>query len=109
MSKNYTFVIINIMNPNIIFLCIVAYFLLLYVISHITGKNDNNDTFFLGNRTSPWFVIAYGMIGTTLSGITFISVPGWVESNQFSYMQMVLVSFVGILLFQEFFFLCTTN
>ena len=95
MSKNYTFVIINIMNPNIIFLCIVAYFLLLYVISHITGKNDNNDTFFLGNRTSPWFVIAYGMIGTTLSGITFISVPGWVESNQFSYMQMVFGFFCG--------------
>ena len=77
------------MNPTIILSCIAAYFLLLFVISYITGKNDSNDTFFLGNRNSPWFVIAYGMIGTTLSGITFISVPGWVASSQFSYMQMV--------------------
>ena len=66
------------MNPTIILSCIAAYFLLLFFISYITGKNDSNDTFFLGNRDSPWFVIAYGMIGTTLSGITFISVPGWV-------------------------------
>ena len=77
------------MNPTIILSCIAAYFLLLLLISYITGKNDSNDTFFLGNRNSPWFVIAYGMIGTTLSGITFISVPGWVASSQFSYMQMV--------------------
>ena len=52
----------------------------------------------MGNRNSPWFVIAYGMIGTTLSGITFISVPGWVASNQFSYMQMVFGFFVGYLI-----------
>ena len=83
------------MNPTIILSCIAAYFLLLFVISYITGKNDSNDTFFLGNRNSPWFVIAYGMIGTTLSGITFISVPGWVASSQFSYMQMVFGFFVG--------------
>ena len=101
MSKNHTFVIVNIMNPNIIILCIVAYFLLLYVISHITGKNDNNDTFFLGNRTSPWFVIAYGMIGTTLSGITFISVPGWLSLISSHTCKWFLVSFVVILLFQR--------
>ena len=83
------------MNPNIILSCIAAYFLLLFIISYITGKNDSNDTFFLGNRNSPWFVIAYGMIGTTLSGITFISVPGWVASSQFSYMQMVFGFFCG--------------
>ena len=83
------------MNPTIILSCIAAYFLLLFVISYITGKNDSNDTFFLGNRNSPWFVIAYGMIGTTLSGITFISVPGWVASSQFSYMQMVFGFFCG--------------
>ena len=83
------------MNPTIILSCIAAYFLLLFVISYITGKNDSNDTFFLGNRDSPWFVIAYGMIGTTLSGITFISVPGWVASSQFSYMQMVFGFFCG--------------
>ena len=83
------------MNPTIILSCIAAYFLLLFIISYITGKNDSNDTFFLGNRNSPWFVIAYGMIGTTLSGITFISVPGWVASSQFSYMQMVFGFFCG--------------
>lgn len=74
---------------------IVAYFILLFIISYLTGKNDSNETFFLGNRNSPWYIIAYGMIGTTLSGITFISVPGWVESSQFSYLQMVFGFFVG--------------
>ena len=83
------------MNPTIILSCIAAYFLLLFLISYITGKNDSNDTFFLGNRNSPWYVIAYGMIGTTLSGITFISVPGWVATSQFSYLQMVFGFFVG--------------
>ena len=83
------------MNPLIILLCICLYFSVLFVISYLTGKDDSNSTFFLGNRKSPWFVIAYGMIGTTLSGITFISVPGWVASNQFSYMQMVFGFFVG--------------
>ena len=83
------------MNPTLILLCISSYFLVLFFISYITGKNDSNNTFFLGNRTSPWFVIAYGMIGTTLSGITFISVPGWVASSEFSYMQMVFGFFVG--------------
>ena len=83
------------MNPFIILLCICLYFSVLFVISYLTGKDDSNSTFFLGNRKSPWFVIAYGMIGTTLSGITFISVPGWVASSQFSYMQMVFGFFVG--------------
>ena len=85
------------MTPTIIIICIAFYFTLLFYISYITGKNDSNDTFFLGNRNSPWFVIAYGMIGTTLSGITFISVPGWVASSQFSYLQMVFGFFVGYL------------
>ena len=83
------------MSSTLIISVIAVYFLLLFIISYITGKNDSNDTFFLGNRNSPWFVIAYGMIGTTLSGITFISVPGWVSSSQFSYLQMVFGFFVG--------------
>ena len=74
---------------------IIAYFILLFFISYLTGKNDSNETFFLGNRNSPWYIVAYGMIGTTLSGITFISVPGWVASSQFSYLQMVFGFFVG--------------
>ena len=83
------------MTPSLIILCISSYFLLLFIISYITGKNDSNETFFLGNRNSPWYIVAYGMIGTTLSGITFISVPGWVASSQFSYLQMVFGFFVG--------------
>ncbi len=83
------------MSPIILISVIASYFVVLFFISYITGKNDSNDTFFLGNRESPWYIIAYGMIGTTLSGITFISVPGWVASSQFSYMQMVFGFFFG--------------
>ena len=83
------------MSSTLLVSVIASYFLVLFFISYLTGKNDSNDAFFLGNRNSPWYVIAYGMIGTTLSGITFISVPGWVESSQFSYMQMVFGFFVG--------------
>ena len=83
------------MSPSILISIILGYFFLLFIISYLTGKNDSNDTFFLGNRDSPWYIIAYGMIGTTLSGITFISVPGWVASSQFSYLQMVFGFFVG--------------
>jgi Na+/proline symporter len=81
---------------SILLVCVIlAYFILLFIISYLTGRNDSNETFFLGNRNSPWYIIAYGMIGTTLSGITFISVPGWVETSQFSYLQMVFGFFVG--------------
>tara|TARA_B100001142_G_C14345313_1_gene659696 strand:- start:1627 stop:3045 length:1419 start_codon:yes stop_codon:yes gene_type:complete len=83
------------MSSTLLLSIISLYFVLLFFISYLTGKNDSNDTFFRGNRTSPWYVIAYGMIGTTLSGITFISVPGWVASSQFSYMQMVFGFFCG--------------
>ena len=83
------------MNTTVFLFIIVSYFTMLYLISYITSRNDGNNAFFLGNRKAPWYVIAYGMIGTTLSGITFISVPGWVNSSQFSYMQMVFGFFVG--------------
>ena len=59
-------------------------------ISFLTGKSDSNAAFFLGNKQSPWYVVAFGMIGASLSGVTFISVPGWVDSSQFSYVQMVM-------------------
>lgn len=71
------------------------YFLMLIGVSYLTGKKDDNEAFFLGNRQSPWYVVAFGMVGASLSGVTFISVPGWVESNQFSYMQVVLGYVVG--------------
>jgi Na+/proline symporter len=83
------------MSSTLILTVIAIYFSLLFLISYYTGKDDSNSTFFLGDRNSPWYIVAYGMIGTTLSGITFISVPGWVDSSQFSYMQMVFGFFVG--------------
>ncbi len=78
------------MDTTLILFCLVAYFLLLYVISMFTSKGADNATFFTGNRASPWYLVAFGMIGASLSGVTFISVPGQVGSDQFSYMQMVL-------------------
>jgi len=63
---------------------------MLFLISVITGKDDSNDSFFKANKKSPWYIVAFGMIGATLSGVTFISVPGTVATQQFSYMQMVL-------------------
>jgi SSS family solute:Na+ symporter len=83
------------MNPYLILFIIAAYFGLLLIISHFTSKGANNDSFFVGNKQSPWYIVAFGMIGASLSGVTFISVPGWVGSSQFSYMQMVLGYLVG--------------
>lgn len=83
------------MSPTIIILLIASYFGLLILISYFTGKKSDNDTFFKGNKSSPWYVVAFGMIGASLSGVTFISVPGWIEASQFSYMQVVLGYIVG--------------
>ncbi len=77
------------MKPIYILLLIAVYFCVLLTIAYFTGKNDSNDTFFKANKKSPWYVVAFGMIGASLSGVTFISVPGWVQSSQFSYMQIV--------------------
>ena len=83
------------MQPLHILLLIVAYFSVLIFISYITGKSANNQTFFKANNSSPWYLVAFGMIGASLSGVTFISVPGWVEAQSMSYMQMVLGYVVG--------------
>lgn len=83
------------MSPGLILGIISCYFLLLIVISILTSRNTNSEGFFLGNRKSPWFVVAFGMLGASLSGVTFISVPGWVQSTQMTYMQMVLGYVLG--------------
>ena len=83
------------MKPLHIILLIVGYFSILIFISFITGKSANNKTFFKADNSSPWYLVAFGMIGASLSGVTFISVPGWVESQSMSYMQMVLGYIVG--------------
>lgn len=83
------------MSPTFILLIILAYFGLLIFISYLTGKEESNEVFFKAKKQSPWYVVAFGMIGATLSGVTFISVPGWVEASQFSYMQVVLGYILG--------------
>jgi len=83
------------MTPGIIIAVLLAYFALLIFISRITSDDDGNESFFVGKRESPWYIVAFGMIGASLSGVTFISVPGWVATSQFSYFQMVLGYLVG--------------
>ncbi len=83
------------MQPIHILLLIAIYFGILLLISYFTGKNAGNDAFFKANRQSRWYVVAFGMIGASLSGVTFISVPGWVEASQFSYMQVVFGYLAG--------------
>ncbi|HET7360450.1 MAG TPA: sodium:solute symporter, partial [Salinimicrobium sp.] len=84
------------MEPTQILFLIAAYFGLLILVSYFTGRNSgNNDAFFKANKESPWYLVAFGMIGASLSGVTFISVPGWVEVSQFSYFQVVLGYVVG--------------
>lgn len=83
------------MNPTTILLLIAGYFGILLLISFLTGKEDSNDVFFKAKKQSPWYVVAFGMIGATLSGVTFISVPGMVGGQQFAYMQGVFGFFVG--------------
>ena len=83
------------MEPLHILLLILAYFSLLIFISYKTGKLATNETFFKANNSSPWYLVAFGMIGASLSGVTFISVPGWIEEQNMSYMQMVLGYVVG--------------
>ena len=83
------------MNPTQIILLIAAYFGLLILISYFTGRNDSNEDFFKAGKQSPWYVVAFGMVGASLSGVTFISVPGWIEGSQFSYFQVVLGYLVG--------------
>ena len=85
------------MSSGIIIALIASYFGVLILISFLTSKTSGNDTFFKGNKQSPWFVVAFGMIGASLSGVTFISVPGWIEASSFSYMQVVLGYIVGYL------------
>ena len=79
----------------IVLATIAFYFVLLFIISWITGRKTDNAGFFTGNRKSPWYMVAVAMIGASISGVTFISVPGAVLAGGYSYMQMVLGFFVG--------------
>ena len=83
------------MNTNIILLIFIIYFLVLLFISRLTTKKSSFNDFFNANRSSPWYLVAFGMIGTSLSGVTFISVPGEVGNSNFSYFQVVLGYLLG--------------
>ena len=78
------------MQSSIIILVIILYFLGLFIVSNLTIGNNDNSTFFSANKESPWYLVAFGMVGASLSGITFISVPGDVGTTQFTYFQVVL-------------------
>jgi SSS family transporter len=83
------------MNSTIILLIIVSYFGVLMLISHFTSKNSSDDSFYTGDRKSPWQVVAFGMIGAVMSGVTFVSIPGMVSNNYFYYLQFVFGNIVG--------------
>ncbi len=83
------------MSPGLIFGTFLVYTLVIFAISWITSRKADNQSFFIGNRKSPWFVVAYGMIGASLSGVTFISIPGWVGTTHFNYFVIVLGYIVG--------------
>jgi Na+/proline symporter len=83
------------MEPSWVIFIIVLYFGVLLAIGAYTSRNATNESFFLGNRKSPWYIVAFGMLGASLSGVTFISVPGWVGTSQFSYLQLVFGYLLG--------------
>src|ERR1044071_821301 len=85
------------MTPLVLFSFVIGYFLLLLTVAWYTSRNSNNESFFIGNRSSNWMLVAFGMIGTSLSGVTFVSVPGGVGSSNFYYFQVVLGYLLGYL------------
>lgn len=83
------------MNATLLLIIVLVYFALLLAIAWFTSRGSDNEGFFIGNRTSKWWVVAFGMIGTSLTGITFISVPGTVGNSGFSYFQVTIGYWLG--------------
>lgn len=86
------------MTPILIFISFLAYTILLFAVTWVTTRKANSESFFIGNKASPWYVVAYGMIGASLSGVTFMSVPGWVggpNGTQFTYLLVVAGYLIG--------------
>ncbi len=86
------------MSSTLLFSFVLGYFLLLLLVAYYTSRNSNNDSFFIGNRNSNWMLVAFGMIGTSLSGVTFVSVPGTVGSAGFAYFQVVIGNLLGYII-----------
>ncbi|TDH27866.1 sodium:solute symporter [Segetibacter sp. 3557_3] len=85
------------MSPLLLFSFVIAYFLLLLGVAWYTSRNSDNESFFIGNRSSNWMLVAFGMIGTSLSGVTFVSVPGAVKVESFAYFQITIGYLLGYL------------
>jgi Na+/proline symporter len=83
------------LRAMIIVVTVFVYFLVLYMLSRITTRKSNNNTFYRGNRRSPWYMVAFGMIGASISGVTFVSVPGMVMKTDMTYMQTCIGFFFG--------------
>ncbi|HSB93587.1 MAG TPA: sodium:solute symporter [Flavitalea sp.] len=86
------------MSSTVLFTFVIAYFVLLLVVAWFTSRNSTNDSFFIGNKNSNWMLVAFGMIGTSLSGVTFVSVPGTVGGAGFTYFQVVIGYLLGYLI-----------
>ena len=85
------------MSASLLFSFVLGYFALLLIVAWYTSRNATNESFFIGNRSSNWMLVAFGMIGTSLSGVTFVSVPGTVGTGGFQYFQVVIGYFLGYL------------
>ena len=86
------------MSTTLLFSFVIGYFVILLIVAYYTSRNSNNDSFFIGNRNSNWMLVAFGMIGTSLSGVTFVSVPGTVGSSGFAYFQVVIGYLAGYMI-----------
>ena len=86
------------MSPVLLLSFVLGYFLLLFAVAAYTSRNSTNDSFFIGNRNSNWMLVAFGMIGTSLSGVTFVSVPGAVAKESFAYFQITIGYLIGYII-----------
>lgn len=86
------------MTPLSVIITIAAYFAILFTVSYIAGRKADNAGFFVGNRKSSWYVVAFAMVGSAISGVTYVSVPGMVAASSFGYLQMVLGFIAGQLI-----------
>jgi SSS family transporter len=86
------------MSPTILFSVVLLYFIVLLFVAWRTSRNSTNETFFIGNKNSNWMLVAFGMIGTSLSGVTFVSVPGAVAKESFAYFQITLGYLIGYII-----------
>ena len=96
-QKGSGYLLLN-MSPLLLFSFVIGYFLILLGVAWYTARNSNNESFFIGNRSSSWILVAFGMLGTSLSGVTFVSVPGAVAKESFAYFQVAIGYMIGYVL-----------